>query len=123
MDAGTEVRLTVTSEDGSRERVYRVAVEAPECLRGLKSARFSLVVYAGGRFGQLEGCARRMQVTAFYSWVDGDFVPYILRAPDFVNERFRALFPDGLPADTPLIAQRDLPAASDTGSSEGEGGE
>ena len=123
VDAGTEVRLTVTSEDGSRERVYRVAVEVPVCLRGLKSARFSLVVYAGGRFGQLEGCARRMQVTAFYSWVDGDFVRYLLGAPDFVNERFRALFPDGLPADTPLIAQRDLPAASDTGSSEGEGGE
>ena len=123
VDAGTEVRLTVTSEDGSRERVYRVAVEVPECLRGLKSARFSLVVYAGGRFGQLEECARRNQVTAFYSWVDGDFVPYILRAPDFVNERFRALFPNGLPADTPLITQRDLPAASDTGSSEGEGGE
>ena len=123
VDAGTEVRLTVTSEDGSRERVYRVAVEAPECLRGLKSARFSLAVYAGGHFGQLEGCARSMQVTAFYSWVDGDFVPYILGAPDFVNERFRALFPNDLPADTPLIAQRDLPAASDTGSSEGESGE
>ena len=123
VDEGTEVRLTVTSEDGSRERVYRVAVEVPECLRGLKSARFSLVVYAGGHFGQLEGCARSKQVTAFYSWVDGDFVRYILGAPDFVNERFRALFPNDLPADTPLIAQRDLPAAPDTGSSEGEGGE
>ena len=113
----------MTSEDGSRERVYRVRVEVPECLRGLTRGRFSLVVYAGGHFGQLEGCARRKQVTAFYSWVDGDYVPYILGAPDFVNERFRALFPDDLPADTPLIAQRDLPAASDTGSSEGERGE
>ena len=62
-------------------------------------------------------------MTAFYSRVDGDFVPYILGAPDFVNERFRALFPDNLPADTPLIAQRDLPSASDTGSSEGESSE
>ena len=123
VDAGTEITLTVTSEDGSRERVYRVAVEVPECLRGLTRGRFSLVVYAGGHFGQLEGCARRKQLTAFYSWVDGDYVPYILGAPDFVNERFRALIPDDLPADTPLIAQRDVPAASDTGSSEGERGE
>ena len=48
----TEITVTVTSADGSRERVYRVrfgeeeaAGPAPDCLRGDVTVGFSLVVY------------------------------------------------------------------------------
>ena len=125
IEDGGEITVTVTSEDGSRTRVYRVRIgepeegepeeedqepeRSPECLRGLKSARFSLVVYGGGSLVGLESCARSLSVTALYSWQDGDFVHYILGAPAFVNEGFVALFPAALPPDTPLIAQRELP--------------
>ena len=34
-------------------------------------------------------------------------MPYILGAPEFANEAFVALFPDGLAPVTPLIAKRD----------------
>ena len=122
VDAGTEVTVTVTSVDGSRRRVYSVLVEVPPCLDGL-GEDFGLVTYEGGGIAQLEGCARRLSVRAVYAWDGNAYVSYILDAPAFVNERFRALFPDDLPADTPLIAQRDVPAASDTGSSEGASGE
>ena len=39
--------------------------------------------------------------------IEGEYVPYILGAPEFVNEAFVALFPDGLAPVTPLIAKRD----------------
>ena len=46
-----EITVTVTSEDGSRERVYRVrlgeAAPAPDCLRGAVTVGFSSVVYEG----------------------------------------------------------------------------
>ncbi len=130
IEDGTEITVTVTSEDGSRTRVYRVRIgepeegepedgepeeedqepgRSPECLRGLVAGRFSLVVYEGGSLADLESCARSLSVTALYSWQDGDFVHYILGAPAFVNEGFVALFPAALPPDTPLIAQRELP--------------
>ena len=40
---------------------------------------------------------------------DGKYVSFILGAPEFVNRAFVALFPDGVPADTPMIAQRASP--------------
>ncbi len=36
-------------------------------------------------------------------------MPYIVGAPDFVNEPFRALFADGVPAATPLTVRRAEP--------------
>ena len=46
-------------------------------------------------------------VAAVYALVEGEYVPYILGAPDFVNEAFVALFPEGLAPITPLIAKSD----------------
>ena len=37
---------------------------------------------------------------------------YILGAPEFVNDRFSALYTDGVPALTPLIAKSDGPATA-----------
>ena len=68
---------------------------------------FSLVLYEGGSVEDLDSCAQSSDVTAVYALVEGEYVPYILSAPDFVNEAFVALFPEGLAAVTPLIAKSD----------------
>ena len=77
----------------------------PQCLRGAVSEGFSLVVYEGGSGDELEACARSMDVTALYTLSEGEFVSYILGAPDFVTQPFRDLFADGLPPMTPLVAK------------------
>ena len=109
VDAGTEVTVTVTSEDGTRTRVYRVLIEVRECLDGLAD-EFGLVTYEGGAIDALEACARRLSVTAVYAWDGNVYVSYILGAPAFVNERFVALFPDGIPAGTSVVARRSTPS-------------
>ena len=116
LDGLDEIRVTVTSADGSRTKVYRVAIGeagAPEtahvCLGGVVNVGFSLVVSGGGSVEDLESCAESRHVTAFYVPHEGEYVPYILGAPEFVNLPFRELFPGGLPALTPLIARSDGP--------------
>ncbi len=117
LEEGAEIVVTVTSQDGSRTRVYRVWVgsaeeerePAPECLRGGIAAGFSLVVYEGGGVGQLEACARSLHVSALYVLDEGVFVSYILGAPEFVNRPFHELFPHGVPPLTPLVAASDGP--------------
>ncbi len=105
-----EITVTVTSADGSRERVYGVrfaeAVEAgssPSCLRGAIAVGFSLVVSEGGSVDDLVACAERRDVTALYVLHEGEWVSHILGAPDFVNAPFRALFADSVPALLPLV--------------------
>lgn len=44
-------------------------------------------------------------VTFVYALVEGEYVPYILGAPEFATARFRALFPDGAPAATPFTVR------------------
>ncbi len=112
----TEITVTVTSADGSRRRVYRVAFPAPSavapaasCLRGAVTVGFSLVVHEGGSIEDLEACAQSRSVTALYVPHDGEYVPYILGAADFVNEEFVALNPEGLAALTPLVAKSEGP--------------
>ena len=77
----------------------------PECLRGDIAAGFSLVVYEGGSVDELEACAQSRDVSALYALSEGEYVSYILGAPDFVNQPFRDLFADGLPLMTPLVAR------------------
>ena len=117
-----EITVTVTSEDGSRERVYRVALTESgppaNCLRGAVAVGFSLVVYGGGSVDALEACAQSRHVTALYALHEGEYVPYILDAPAFVRERFRALFADGVPSGTPLIVRSGGPATPDAAASE-----
>ena len=76
----------------------------PECLRGDIAEGFSLVVYEGGSVEELVVCAESMDVTALYTLSEGEFVSYILGAPDFATQPFRDLFADGLPLMTPLVA-------------------
>ena len=109
-----EIAVTVTSSDGSRERVYRVRIAeagpSASCLRGAVAVGFSLVVSEGGSIEDLAACAQSRNVTALYVLVEGEWVSYILGAPVF-NVRFRGLFPDGLPALTPLTARSEGPAS------------
>ena len=99
-----EITVTVTSADGSRERVYRVrlgeeeaAEPAPEeaagpvasCLRGDVAVGFSLVVYAGGSIEDLVACAEGRNVAALYVLDGGEWVSYIVGAPEFVKPVLR----------------------------------
>ena len=123
LDGVAEIAVTVTSADGSRERVYRVRLSEPEqaaasaltfdCFRGDVAVGFSLVVYGGGSVGELVACAEGRNVTALYALESGEYVSYILGAPEFVNAGFRALFADGIPALTPLTVKSDGPATAD----------
>ena len=81
----------------------------PECLRGAVAAGFSLVVYEGGSVDELEACAQSRDIAALYALSEGEFVSYILGAPDFVNQPFRELFAEGLPSITPLVARSEGP--------------
>ena len=134
LDGTSEITVTVTSPDGSRTKTYRVrlgpeeaagpapeesAGPAPEeapgpvsCLRGAVAVGFNLVVYRGGVVEDLEACARTRNVTALYTLDAGAYVSYILGAPAFVNEDFRALFAQGVPALTPLTVRSDGPATA-----------
>ena len=117
-----EITVTVTSQDGSRTRVYRVRFPDtawdpardpwPHCLRGAVSEGFSLVVYEGGGVEELAGCAESRDIATLYVLHEGVYVSYILGAPDFVNAGFIELFPDGLPPITPLISS--VPASGVT---------
>ena len=113
---GAEITVTVTSANGSRMQVYRVALgeagPSATCLRGAIAVGFSLVVYEGGGIEDLGACATSRNVTALYALSDGEYVSYILGAPEFVNEDFRALFAEGLPSLTPLTVKSDGPATA-----------
>ena len=123
VEDGVEITVTVTSPDGSRNKVYRVVLSEAEpsasCLRGEVVEGFSLVVYGGGSVEDLAACARSRSVTASYVLHEGEYVPYTLGAPDLVNEAFGALYPDGLPALTPLLVQSEGPPSADP-AAEGE---
>ena len=118
-----EITVTVTSQDGSRTRVYRVQFPDtgwdaardpwPHCLRGAVSEGFSLVVFEGGSVEELVSCAESRDIVALYALHEGVYVSHILGAPDFVNAGFVELFPDGLPPITPLVAGSNGPPAAD----------
>ena len=109
---GVEITVSVTSPDRSRTGTYRVRIaQAPPlpCLRGTVAAGLSLLSYEGGSVRELVSCAESRHIRTLYATHDGAFVPYILGAPEVVNQAFRALFSSGLPADTPLLAASDGP--------------
>ena len=118
LDGLEEVAVTVTSADTSRTKVYRVRLGQEEaagpasCLRGAVNVGFSLVVYAGGSIEDLVACAEGRNVTALYALAGGEYVSYILGAPEFVNRSFAGLFADGVPALTPLTVKSDGPATA-----------
>ncbi len=109
LDGVDAVTVTVTSADGSRTRVYRVQLAAASCLLGAVGEGFSLVVHEGGTVDELDACARDRSVVALYALHEGSYVPYYPDAPAFVNEAFTALYADGVPALTPLVAASEGP--------------
>ncbi len=115
-----EITVTVTSADRSRTRVYRVDLGSdepdepwPHCLRGDVAEGFSLVVYEGGAVEDLAACAESRNVAALYALHEGVYVPLIPGAPGFVNEAFRELYPEGVPALTALVAASGGPPGAD----------
>ena len=125
----SEITVTVTSADGSRTKTYRVAFgeaeqgSTPEpwthCLRGDISEGFSLLVYEGGSVEELVACAESRSVVALYALHGGVYISYILGAPEFVTEDFRALFADGVPVLTPLTVKSDGPPSADPNRGDG----
>ena len=115
-----EITVTVTSPDGSRTKGYRVRIggasgepSAAACLRGAITVGFSLLVSEGGSIEDLAACAQSRHVTAIYALHEGEYVSYILGAPEFVNSAFRELFAGGVPSLTPLTARSEGPATAD----------
>ena len=49
--------------------------------------------------------AQGRHITALYALHEGEYEPYIVGAPDFATARFRGLYPDGVPAATPLTVR------------------
>ena len=80
-----------------------------ECLRGEIVSGFSLVLSEGGSVDDLAACATDHGVTALYTLDEGEWVSYIVGAPELVNAAFRELFAAGLPAATPLVTKGEGP--------------
>ena len=117
--SGTEVTISITSPDGSRERVYRVRLGAEalvgpssHCFRGDVLEGFSHVVFEGGSLENLIVCAVSRNVVALYVLEGGLYVPFVIDAPYFVNEAFSELYPDGIPPLTPLIVASEGPPSA-----------
>ena len=78
-------------------------------LLGEITTGFSSVVYGGGSIESHGDCARSLGITALYALHEGEWVSFILGAPDPVNQSFFELYADGLPPVTPLVARSDSP--------------
>ena len=95
-----EIAVTVTSAEQAAASALTF-----DCFRSDVAVGFSLAVYAGGSIEDLVACAEGRNVTALYALEGGEYVSYTLGAPEFVNEDFRALFADGVPALRPLTVK------------------
>ncbi len=91
-----------------------------ECLRGAIADGFSAAVYEGGSVEALDACARARGVAALYALGDGGWVSYVVGGTESVNRPFAELFPDGVPAVTPLVVRRDGPPAATAPGSGGD---
>ena len=129
LDGVSEITVTVTSADGSREKTYRVTFgeaeqeSTPEpwahCLRGDISEGFSLLLYEGGSVEDLVACAESRGVTAVYALHEGVYVSYIPGAPPSVNAGFAGLFAGGVPPFTPLTVKSNGPPSADPNAGDG----
>jgi Leucine-rich repeat (LRR) protein len=85
----------------------------PHCLKGDIAPGFSLVVYEGGTVQELAACAESRGLAVLHALDEGAYVSYISGAPDAVNQAFRELYPDGVPALTALVAGSSGPPGED----------
>ena len=69
----------------------------------------------GGGVAELAACARNLDVTALYVLHEGEWTPYFVDAPEFVNRPFTELYAGGLPALTPLVVRSGAPPGGWTG--------
>ena len=105
--------MRLGEEEVAEPAPEEVAGPVASCLRGDIAVGFSLVVYAGGSIEDLVACAQSRNVTALYVRDGGQYVSYIVGAPELVNRSFAGLFAGGVPALTPLIAKSDGPPSPD----------
>ncbi len=109
LDGLEALTVTVTSQDGSRSREYRVTFERAACLDGQSEAVDELlrtVEFAGGGLDALEACAREHGISALYHFDGDSWRGLFLDAPDFLSRPFREFFAGGLPQSTELISVR-----------------
>ena len=102
---GTDIMISVRSEDGTRGLVYRVGIS--HCLSGLSETRLNSVRFVGGSVTALVDCAQSLGVDALYHYRDGVWVAFFLEAPEFLSHAFRNRFAEGVPAGEVLIAKRE----------------
>ncbi len=114
---GLDIVISVTSEDGSRTREYRVEIR--RCLSGLSEDRLSTAQFAGGSVSELIACASSLDVNALYHFRDGVWVAYFLDGPDFLNQPFRNRFADGVPGAALLFAKLEPMSVIDAAKSAG----
>ena len=113
-DGVPELTPLIAKSDGppSDDPVGDIAAPGdwPTCLHGEVGAGFSAVVYAGGSVEELAACASSLAVTSLYALHEGEWEPYIVGAPTFVNRDFGELFTGVVPALTPFIVKGAEPA-------------
>ena len=101
-DISIAASLIRRGEPLGTSEIVVAASDALSCPRG--SIRFgfiffTLVVYeGGGSVEELVACAESRDIVALFTPHNGEYVSYILGAPEFMNREFKELFADGLPA-------------------------
>jgi hypothetical protein len=70
----------------------------------LRETGSTFTIWGGGNLAALE--AALPPSGAVWTWVDGRPLAYRPGLPDFVNARFLAHFPNGLPSDTAVVVAR-----------------
>ena len=110
VEDGSQLKVMVTSPDGSRTREY--TVDLKQCLSGLNGHSFGPVHFMGGSLSDLEACARDLSYSAIDHDLDGVWTALFLGAPEFLNQPFRNRFANGIAAGEGLIGRRVLASAS-----------
>lgn len=68
---------------------------------GVPGRGVELALFSGGPVSDLQVAAP--EAASFFATVDGEFLGYLVGAPDFVNAAFVAHFASEVPANTPLL--------------------
>ncbi len=108
LDGIKALTVTVTSQDGSRSREYRVTFERAACFDGQSEDVDELlrtVEFAGGSLEELEACALEHGLSALYHFDGDSWRGLFFNAPDFLSRPFREFFAGGVPPGTSLTGR------------------